>query len=269
MIRLADYHMLYKLHRVHMGSQLLALQHRVLHYLERQRAEAIAISASDETSYDDAVATWGSIDSDAKAKVKRINVHCYQGGGGRRDLLYSLAKGAGKQLWNSEYGDSDGSGKNLYQNLILDFKWLHPTAWVYWQAVDISGWGLIVGDNDLKTLSSATQKYFVLAQSTRHIRPGMQILSASDSDSIAAYDAKNSKLVIVAANWGDAQYINFDLSKFKSPGKGGSLVPRWSTKTRGGEMYVNYGDTFLSGNRFWSWFESGTVQTFEVSNVSL
>lgn len=237
--------------------------------LDTRGLSAIAISASDETSYDDAVATWNSLDSDAKSKVKRINVHGYQGGGGRRDTLYSLAKAAGKQLWNSEYGDSDGSGKGLYQNLLLDFKWLHPTAWVYWQAVDITGWGLIVGDNDKKTLSSATQKYFVLAQFSRHIRPGMQILTASDADSIAAYDAQNHKLVIVAANWGSAQYINFDLSKFSSPGKDGSLVPRWSTATGGGEQYVNHQDTYLSGSKFWSWFESGTVQTFEVSNVSV
>ncbi|KAH7195215.1 family 5 glycoside hydrolase [Fusarium oxysporum] len=222
--------------------------------LDKRGLAAVAVSASDETSYDDAVATWDSLGSDAKAKVNRINVHGYQGGGGRRDEL--------------EYGDGDGSGKGLYQNLLLDLKWLHPTAWVYWQAVDIQGWGLIVGNNDKKTLGSATQKYFVLAQFTRHIRPGMQILSASDVDSIAAYDAETNKLIIVAANWGNAQYLNFDLSMFNSPGQDGSLVPRWSTQTGGGESYVNHQDTFLKGKRFWSWFESGTVQTFEVSNVS-
>lgn len=39
-----------------------------------------------------------------------------------------------------------------------------PTAWVYWQAIDGGGWGLIDGNNDDKTLGSPGQKYWVLAQ---------------------------------------------------------------------------------------------------------
>jgi hypothetical protein len=37
------------------------------------------------------------------------------------------------KLWNSEYGDGDGSGVTMAANLHSDFNQLHPSAWVYWQ----------------------------------------------------------------------------------------------------------------------------------------
>jgi hypothetical protein len=47
------------------------------------------ISASDETSYDLARTTWSSFGAATKALVNQVNVHGYQGSGGRRDLLYT------------------------------------------------------------------------------------------------------------------------------------------------------------------------------------
>ena len=38
-------------------------------------------------------------------KHKFTQVHGYEYGGGRRDLLYDAVRGAGKKLWNSEYGE--------------------------------------------------------------------------------------------------------------------------------------------------------------------
>ncbi|KAL7808191.1 glycoside hydrolase family 30 protein [Trichoderma gracile] len=227
------------------------------------------VASSDENSYDLAISTWQGFNSSVRNIVKRINVHGYQGSGGRRDTLYSLASQGGKRLWNSEYGDSDASGKSMYQNLLLDFTWLHPTAWVYWQAIDGAGWGLIVGDNDRLTLSSASTKYFVLAQLTRHIRPGMQILSTPDDNTAVAYDAGSQKLVIVAANWGSTQTITFDLSRARTAGSNGATVPRWSTQTGGGDQYRSFTDTKINNGRFSVSFSSGQVQTFEVSGVVL
>ena len=37
----------------------------------------------------------------------------------------------------------DASGMSLASNLNLDMRWLHPTAWVYWQVLDGGGWGLV------------------------------------------------------------------------------------------------------------------------------
>jgi galactan endo-1,6-beta-galactosidase len=181
-------------------------------------------------------------------------------------VLYSLASGAGKKLWNSEYGESDTTGQQLVGNLILDFIWLHPTAWVYWQALDTGGWGLIDGDNDSLEVGAASQKYFVLAQFTRHIQPRMRILDGGANNTIAAYDASAQRLVIVAVNWDNTQYLNFDLSEFSQGGVDGALVKRWR---RSGSQYIGYNDTYMSGTRFWSEFATNTVQTFEVDNVLL
>lgn len=228
------------------------------------------VSASDETSYDLAVSTFNSLGSTVLGNVGRINVHGYEGGSGNRAGLYSLASAKGLALWNSEYGDSDATGSNLVSNLILDFRWLHPTAWVYWQAIDGGGWGLIDGDNTALTLGSPTQKYFCLAQFARHIREGMEILDGGSDHVVAAYDAANSKLVIVAVNWGAAQYINFDLSSFSTAGQSGQTIPRWYTQISSGAQYVSSpSDTVQSGTKFWSYFATNEVQTFEVPNVKI
>lgn len=69
----------------------------------------------------------------------------------------------------------------------------------------------------------------MLAQFTRHIRPGMQILDGGSNYTVAAYDSSAKRLVIVAANLKSAQYINFDLFDFSQGGANGALVPRWTT----------------------------------------
>jgi galactan endo-1,6-beta-galactosidase len=236
--------------------------------LNNRGLSSAIVSASDENTYDEATSTFNALSSaGAAGNIGRINTHGYQYGGGRRDTLYSTAQAAGKALWNSEYGESDATGAQLASNLILDLRWLHPTAWVYWQAIDGGGWGLVDGDNDSKTVGAVSQKYFVLAQFTRHIRPGMRILDGGSDNTVAAYDAASKKLVIVAVNWGSAQYLNFDLSRFKTPGTNGALVPRWSTQIGSGDQYVNKNDTYLSGTKFWSYFNTNQTQTFEVSNV--
>jgi galactan endo-1,6-beta-galactosidase len=46
-------------------------------------------------------------------------------------------------------------------------------------------------------------------------------------------------------------------------------VKRWRTEIGSGEQYVEYSDTFVSGGIFRSYFNYGTVQTFELENVLL
>ncbi|KAH6707948.1 glycoside hydrolase superfamily [Leptodontidium sp. MPI-SDFR-AT-0119] len=228
------------------------------------------IAASDESYYDQAVTNLQTIGSTAISKIARVNVHGYQYGAGNRNGLYSLVSGANKALWNSEYGDGTASGLDLASNLLLDFRWLLPTAWVYWQAVDGDGWGLVDGDNDSGQLNTVNQKYWVLAQFTRHIRPGMRILDGGSSNVVAAYDSSSNKLVIVAVNYNTAQYINFDLSSFSKRPADGTAVVRWSTQISGGDRYVQHSsDTTISGSKFWSYFSTNNVQTFEVTGVSL
>jgi galactan endo-1,6-beta-galactosidase len=257
----------------HMDS---SVQSAVLPYLrselDKRGLTSTKISASDETSYDLARTTWNSFSSTTKSLVNRVNVHGYQGSGGRRDLLYTDAvTTAGKGLWNSEYGDSDGTGLTLASNLCLDFRWLHPTAWVYWQVMDpSSGWATIAYDASTLTPGAVQTKYYVMAQFTRHIRPGMTIVDTGVDYAAAAYDSTAKRLVIAAVNKStSAQTLTFDLSRFTSVSGGTSgLVPRWNTLTSGGgDLYAAHSDTYLSGKSIAVPFAAGAVQTLQVDGV--
>ncbi|GKT65671.1 glycoside hydrolase family 30 protein [Colletotrichum tofieldiae] len=237
--------------------------------LNNRGLNSMTIAASDESYYDQAVTTLNGLGNAALKNVARINVHGYQYANGKRDQVFSLSSARGLRLWNSEYGENDATGERLVSNLLLDFRWLKPTGWVYWQVLDGGGWGVIDADNEAGTLGSANQKYFVFAQFARHIREGMRILDGGADNVVAAYDAARSKLVIVAVNWGDAQYLNFDLSKFTQASTNGAKVTRWRTQIGSGDRYVQASDTTMSGTKFWSYFEKKMVQTFEVDNVKL
>lgn len=238
--------------------------------LDARGLSSVLIAASDENSYDQAVSTFDGLGSSALGQVKRVNVHGYQGGDGDRGGLASRASAEGVPIWNSEYGDNDGTGNNMVSNLFLDLRWLKPTAWVYWQAIDGGGWGLIDGDNDAVTLGAAEQKLFCLAQFSRHIREGMRMLDGGSDHVVAAYDEANSKLVLVAVNWGSAQYLNFELASFATAGTDGQTIPRWSTHISSGNQYVSSpSDTVQNGTKFWSYFEANEVQTFEIANVKI
>ncbi|MEV2215411.1 glycoside hydrolase [Streptomyces sp. NPDC050997] len=241
--------------------------------LDSRGLTATKISASDETSYDLARTTWGSFSSSTKALVNRVNVHGYQGSGGRRDGLYTdVVTTSGKALWNSETGDSDGTGATMASNLLYDFRWLHPTAWVYWQVMDPSaGWAMIAYDQGTLQPTTVQTKYYVMAQFSRHIRPGMRILDTGVSYAAAAYDASAKRLVIVALNTStSAQTLTFDLSRFTTvSGGSGGLVPRWNTVTTGGDKYAAYSDTRLSGKTVAVPFAAKAVQTLQIDGVTI
>jgi galactan endo-1,6-beta-galactosidase len=156
----------------------------------------------------------------------------------------------------------------MASNLNLDLYWLHPTAWVYWQVLDGSDWGVIDADNDTGTLGAIRPKFFVLAQYSRHVRPGMRIIRSNDVNTVAAYDPAARRLVLVTTNYSSAQRISYDLSAFGTVGgAAGGLVRRWTTQTGGGDTYAQHDDTFLDGKQFASFFTQNTVQTFEIDNV--
>jgi O-Glycosyl hydrolase family 30 len=247
------------------GVQRTVLAH-LRSALDAQGLTGVGVSASDETSYDLARTTFASFDAATRAVIRQVNVHGYQGGDGRRDLLHSDVAGAGKVLWNSETGDQDGTGITMARNLCLDWTWLHPTAWVYWQVMDPSaGWGAIRYDAGTGTAGVVEPKYHVLAQFTRHIRPGMRILDTGDDNAAAAYDTAGRKLVIVAVNAGAALTRTFDLSAFGAVGGG---VTRWTTVPAGADRYVRRTDLTLNGRTLDVAFPAASVQTIEIAGVT-
>ncbi|MDN3295188.1 glycoside hydrolase [Streptomyces ficellus] len=239
--------------------------------LDKRGLTGTLVSASDETSYDLARTTWNSFGTSTKALVDQVNVHGYQGSGGRRDLLHTdVVTTARKRLWNSEYGDRDGTGLTMASNLCLDLRWLHPTAWCYWQVMDPSaGWALIHYDAATLKPGAVQTKFYVMAQFSRHIRPGMTILDTGVGYATAAYDAAGKRLVLVAVNTGAAQTLTFDLSRFTQVSGGtGGLVRRWNTHTSGGgDLYAEHTDTRLNGKRLSVPFAAASVQTFQIDGV--
>ena len=224
----------------------------------------VKIAASDENTYDQAVSTWNGFGPATKALVGRVNVHGYQYGEGRRDLLHAAV--AGQRLWNSEYGDGDASGVSLARNLNLDFRLLHPAAWCYWQLFDGGGWGLIQAHPGRNRIGPANPKYYVLAHYTRHLRPGMTILDSGDDNTVTAYAAATRKLVIVTMNYSPAQTITYNLSNFFNAT---GPVRRWETMTGTGSKYASFTDTTLSNKVFAVSFATNTIQTFEIQNVDI
>ena len=233
--------------------------------LDSRGLTTMKVAASDENTYDQATSTWNSFNAAAQSAVGRVDVHGYQYGDGRRDLLFRAVNG--KNLWNTEYGEGDASGMSLASNLNLDLRWLHPTAWCYWQPLDSGGWGLIQSNPSDNWIGTANPKYFVLAQFSRHIRSGMTIIDGGESNTTAAYDAVAHKLVLVTTNYGTGQWVNYDLSRF---GIVSGPITRWATDTGStGDKYAVHNDTVLNGKKFRAYFSPHSVQTFEIQNTRL
>jgi galactan endo-1,6-beta-galactosidase len=116
------------------------------------------------------------------------------------------------------------------------------------------------------------RKFFVLGQFTHYIRQGFQIIDIDDRDSIAAYDARAHRLVIVTLNGGMQKRVEYDLSRFArigskftriattiAPGNG---VPDWKLRSDGPGTIND-----LNTKKFSSVFYPNTIQTFLVDDV--
>jgi len=271
-------------------SQLLEEIHNMIHNLVRYRMTTEAASqalrdlelaASDENQYDQAIDTWDSLEDVARDTISKINVHGYQEKDGERHMLHQKAATSGKKLWNSEYADSDATGLSLAQNLNLDFHHLHPTAWVYWQALDSGAWGLVRANPGDRWAGHPNAKLFVLAHYSRHILPGMRILhvEANDQNSVAAYNDDEKKLVIVSLNpWHVVHCLKYNLSRFQLTGESAEVMC-WSTdidaacatcgKATMRPMAYKQEATCTLGRdlQLHHWFDSKTIKTFEISGL--
>lgn len=231
-------------------------------HLDQRGLKKMRISASDETAFDIALAVWNGYSPETKKIVDQVNVHGYQGKGGNRAALYEATKG--KTLWNSEHGDGDGSGRGLVQGITLDFHLLRPTAWCYWQPFDGMGWGLIQSDMVNAKEQRPTPKYFALAQYSRHIRPGMTVLTTGDPNVVAALDRKHHTLVIVLSTGTAAETKSVDLSAFKKLPK---VAKNWLTELKGSAHYqvgpeVEIADSILSVS-----MPAESVETLEIRGI--
>ncbi len=208
----------------------------------------ILISASDETSIDTAITSFNALTDEAKEVVDRIDAHTYSGS--NRAGLKALSESAGKNLWMSEVDGTFEAGSNagemkaglgFAQRIITDVNGMMPSAWIMWDAVDIhidsnnefdtatresvekmlangdGFWGIAIADHDTQELL-LSKKYYAFGQFSRYIRPGYTIIASGDS-TVAAFDPKEGKVVVVAVNpAGSDQTWKFNLQDFSEIG---------------------------------------------------
>lgn len=258
----------------------LATQKSVLKFLRAQLnsrdLQAVGVSASDENNPQQAYTTLQTLAaaSDVLGSFTKVNTHGYDGlnpyRGTYRAPLKTLVQQKGKKLWDSEYGESDASGLSLAESIGLDINDMGVSAFVYWQVLDSGGWGLVQSNPGDNWIGGANPKYYVMAHYSRHIRPGMKIISSGgDKKSVVAYDAARKVLVIVTVNLdATAQTITFDLSVYTTVS---GPVSVWKTDTSGsGALYA--ASTLLSSvanKAFKSTFAAKSIQTFEIQGVVL
>ena len=255
------------------------LQSKIITALKKEldsKGISIILSGTDETSIDTAISSYNKLSQEAKDAITRIDTHTY--GGSKRAELKELAEKSGENLWMSEVDGSYTAGSNagemspalgLAKQMMKDVNGLQSSAWIFWNAIDMhvdqkvttksdadygsleeiysknndmknAYWGLAIGDHDNQEIV-LTKKYYAYGQFSRYIRPGYAIISSSD-DTLAAYDPKGKKVVIVAANTaGEDQTWQFDLSKFNTISDKITAV-RTSGTLKDGENWADVSD---------------------------
>gem|GEM_PF-3686596 len=234
--------------------------------MDNQGLASMPVATSDENKVNEEISTWNSFNSATQLLMGQINSHGYDGTSGNTAGLYNLAVAGGKALIMNEYGDGDTTGMTMAKVINYHLNTLHPSEWVYWQILDASGWGMINADIGNQTYSGVNKKYFVFAQYSAHVRPGMTIINSGDANTVSAYNAGTGTLVLVTTNYGTAQNITYNLSNFEVVG---GPVTQWVTDTGSGVNYAESTGPSLSGKTFSSAFAANSVQTFEIHGVYL
>lgn len=180
-----------------------AQQARMVNYLRAaldSRNLPAGIDASEDSDEQSAINSLNGYGA-AQTNVTLLASHTY--GANNPKGLRNLAASLRKPLWISEYGDGDGSGLTMARRIHDDLAGTWARAWIYWQVVDnAGGWGFLYNplDSSGNTTYSVNKKFYMMAQFSQYIRPGCQLLSVSDNNSLAAYYPTNQRLVIVAVN---------------------------------------------------------------------
>ena len=159
----------------------------------------------------------------ALAALGRLNTHDYHAdpsGSPAKLIQYrELARSLHKPIWMSELGccfHGQGDGTDMWGALFMadavrmDLRDMGADAWVLWQP----DWNVIAFDPHGGMPQPQTQ-YYVLAQYTRFIRPGFQIISAGGAyHTLAAYSPASKRLVLVTTNRERAEQNDLDLGNF-------------------------------------------------------
>ncbi len=189
-----------------------------LHAELRARGLSPGVVAPEDTDQQRTIDSLNGYSATARSNLAQIATHTY--GANNPIGLRNLALSLGKPLWMSEYGDGDATGMTMARRIRNDLAQMWARAWIYWQVVDnAGGWGLLANRLDESGDVNYTihRKFYVLGQFSQFIRPGCQLVSVNDANTLAAYTPGNRKLVLVALNdTASAFSVNYDLGGFGS-----------------------------------------------------
>jgi galactan endo-1,6-beta-galactosidase len=135
--------------------------------------------------------------------------------------------------------------------------------------MDIVGWGLIDSNIQEMQIFGASLKYFVLSHYTRHIRPGMFILTSHQfsSNFSCAYDNSTNSLVLIFVNQSPNEIeFFFETSSFYF--EPFTNHKRWTTifDTSRKIYYQPYNDIKINNtNSFTFILPSKSITTFSIS----
>lgn len=170
---------------------------------------AVTGPETNRTSY--ALKALAGYDRAAWRALSHVNTHTYHAENRRQ--LRELADKQDKDIWMSEYGDGDPSGAKLAVTILGDLRELRAAGWVYWQAIDAHGWGLIHHDafrhrdrppSDEEIADyRPNPKFHLMRLFTTHLRPGCRIVSSSLPGSVAAIDPNSRQLSAIVHHPGD------------------------------------------------------------------
>jgi hypothetical protein len=225
-----------------------------------------SVSASDENSIDDALLSFNAMDTTAQGYMGQVNTHTYAGS--ERTQLAAAVSNASKRLSVSEYGDNDGTGMTMAYQILDDLQNLQPENWTYWQAVDNgSGWGFLynVLDGSSNSGYAFSQKYYVMGNFSKFLRPGYQFVSISDSNSVAAYDGQGTVAIVTASNNSSDQQVTYNIDNLTSGmGTGPWTVTPYRTSAK--ENLAALPSFSISTSTFTAMINASSVTTFVVTN---
>ena len=179
------------------------------------------VSGVDMNNLGAAIGGVAQLNHAALSALGRLNTHDYHTNPNSGELreYWSLAQKLQKPIWMSELGccfPGQGDKTDMWGALFMadsvrmDLRDMHTEAWVLWQP----DWNVIAFDPH-GGAPHPKKQFYALAQYTRFIRPGFQIISAGGAyNTLAAYSPASKRLVLVSTNWDSPAASDLDLSEF-------------------------------------------------------
>lgn len=248
-----------------------------------EKGISVPLVGTEETDINRARINFEALSPEARDAIGRINVHSYAGSD--RTALKETAASYEKGLWMSEVDGGSAGGENagsmgpglwLAGRINEDINGMMPTGWVIWQAIDRhindrypneeppsdnGYWGTAVADHRTGELI-LTKKYYTFGQYTRFIRPGYTIIDSGDENTVAAYDKKTGKAVLVMSNPSNQEKsIKVDLSKFTNIG-----TKVQAQRTSAEENWASLPEETLKGKEYQAVLAPNSVTTYVISH---